>query len=128
MVPYEIDEIDDEASHLRPVVRLANLLFRTCLEGGFTEFRLVTASGTAEVEREGAWTPMMKFPAMVYAALVGQCKTIARIEQDAALGVPLTLQLRWRGQNVRATMTQRGTDGRVEEVWFQLEPDVSPTG
>jgi hypothetical protein len=123
---YAIDELDDEASRLRPVVRLAHLLFRECVRGGFAEFRLVTASGAAEVVRDGAWAPMMRFPPMVYSALVGQFETIVGVEHGADIGLPATRHLRLGGREMRVTMTRHGAEVGGELFQFRFEPGAAP--
>jgi len=118
--PYQIDELPDEASQLRPVVRLARLLFRTCLEAGCAELRLRAATGGAEVMKDGRWTPIMKFPTPVYDGLVDQIMTITGVSHLTA-GSPVPVRLHWSGRDVFTTMTPVGSAATVEEIRFQFE-------
>ena len=118
--PYPIDELEDEATRIRPAVRLTHLLLRTCLDGGFAELRLRASSGDAEVKKDDTWTPIMKFPGPVYNAVVDQFKTIAGVGQELVAGGATPLRLRWHGHTVPGTMTAGGTQARVEEIHFQF--------
>jgi hypothetical protein len=124
--PYAIDELEDEATRLRPAVRLTHLLLRACLDGGFAEFRLRAATGGAEVKKAGAWTPIMKFPPAVYGVLVDQFKIVAGAEHDLVVGDATPLRLRWHGRDVAGTMTPVGTQARVEEIQFRFALSPSP--
>lgn len=68
----------------------------------------------------------MKFPTMVYGALVDQFKIVAGADQDLVVGDVTPLHLRWHGPDVAGTMTALGTPARVEEIEFRFELPPSP--
>ena len=128
---YSIDELPDEATRLRPAVRLVHLLLRECLQGGFTALRLVAASGEAQAERAGNWKAIMKFPAGVYDAIVAQFKTMAGAAERSGTGEAISLPLSWRGGAVTVSMKVRTAGAERQDLVFTFgkgEATVSNIG
>jgi hypothetical protein len=117
---HNIDEIPNEGAQLRPIVRLAHLLLRECLDGSFGELRLVSETGRAEVERGGAWQALMAFPPANYDALVGRFKRMAGMAEPSEIGRSATLRLRWRERDVSAVMTGHPATAGREDLAFRF--------
>jgi len=117
-VTHQIDELPDEAQHLRPVARAARLLLRECLQAGFSQCRLLAETGRAEVEQAGGWKAIMTFPPGVYDALVGQFKDMA--------GGSDVLQLAWRGVDVLVAMRGRPAAAGREDLMLTFRSNQGP--